>query len=114
MRQRSFPLLFLPVYDVQNLRSGEGPIIKTAHRLQCLHGVSRGIKMQERSQTEKDLHGQSVIRLDWPYFALFRYVVSLGNDRANWNRSQFARMPDGLRENGRRQTVYFFHPEVVK
>ena len=54
MRQRSFPLLFLPVYDVQNLRSGEGPIIKTAHRLQCLHGVSRGIKMQERSQTEKD------------------------------------------------------------
>jgi len=28
------------VYDVQNLGSGEGPIIKTAHRLQCLRGVN--------------------------------------------------------------------------
>jgi hypothetical protein len=44
----------------------------------------------------------------------FRYAVSLGADSANWTPSQFARMPDGLRENGRRQTVYFFNPEVVK
>jgi hypothetical protein len=44
----------------------------------------------------------------------FRYAVSLGADPANWNRSQFARMPDGLRENGKRQTVYFFNPAVVK
>jgi hypothetical protein len=44
----------------------------------------------------------------------FQYAVSLGADQANWTRSQFTRMPDGLRENGRRQTVYFFNPEVVK
>jgi hypothetical protein len=44
----------------------------------------------------------------------FRYAMSLGADRANWNPSQFARMPDGLRENGKRQTVYFFNPVVVK
>lgn len=44
----------------------------------------------------------------------FRYAVSLGADRANWTPSQFARMPDGLRENGRRQTVYFLNPEVVE
>ena len=44
----------------------------------------------------------------------FQYAVSLGADRANWTPSQFARMPDGLRENGRRQTVYFLNPEVVK
>ena len=44
----------------------------------------------------------------------FRYAVSVGADHANWTGSQFARMPDGLRENGRRQTVYFFNPEVVK
>jgi hypothetical protein len=44
----------------------------------------------------------------------FRYAVSLGADPANWIRSQFARMPDGLRENGRRQTVYFLNPRVVK
>jgi hypothetical protein len=64
----------------------------------------------------KSLHG-------WFYCAdapeekvlrVFNYAVSLGADRANWTRSQFARMPDGLRENGRRQTVYFFNPEVVK
>jgi hypothetical protein len=64
----------------------------------------------------KSLHG-------WFYCAdvpegkvwrFFRYAVSLAADRANWNTSQFTRMPDGLRENGRRQTVYFFNPRVVK
>ncbi|CEF48709.1 unnamed protein product [uncultured bacterium] len=65
---------------------------------------------------QKSLHG-------WFYcggvpeetvWGFFQYAVLLGADRANWTRSQFARMPDGLRENGRRQTVYFFNPEVVK
>ena len=64
----------------------------------------------------KSLHG-------WFYCAaiaeekvsrFFRYAMWLGADRANWNPSQFARMPDGLRENGKRQTVYFFNPGVVK
>src|SRR4029077_12822052 len=64
----------------------------------------------------KSLHG-------WFYCAgvpeekvwrFFQYAVSIGADRANWTRSQFARMPDGLRENGRRQAVYFFNPEVVE
>ena len=44
----------------------------------------------------------------------FQYAVSLGADRASWTPSQFARMPDGLRENGSRQTVYFFNPEVLQ
>ena len=65
---------------------------------------------------QKSLHG-------WFYCAgvpeeqlwgFFQYAVLLGADRANWTRSQFARMPDGLRENGRRQSVYFFNPEIVK
>ncbi len=43
-----------------------------------------------------------------------RYAASLGADRATWTRSQFVRMPDGLRANGKRQTLYFFNPEVVK
>jgi hypothetical protein len=64
----------------------------------------------------KSLHG-------WFYCAgvaekrvsdFFRYAVLLGADPANWTRSQFARMPDGVRENGKRQTVYFFNPGVVK
>ena len=42
------------------------------------------------------------------------YAVSLGADRATWTRSQFVRMPDGTRNNGKRQAVYFFKPEVLK
>lgn len=37
----------------------------------------------------------------------FRYAVSLGADSQLWTRSQFCRMPDGTRENGKRQTVFF-------
>ena len=64
----------------------------------------------------KSLHG-------WFYCAgvsqeklrgFFQYAVSLGADRGNWTPSQFTRMPDGLRDNGRRETVYFFNPAVVK
>jgi len=43
-----------------------------------------------------------------------QYAVSLGADRATWTPSQFVRMPDGTRNNGKRQTVYFFNPEVLK
>jgi hypothetical protein len=43
-----------------------------------------------------------------------RYAVSLGADRATWTRSQFVRLPDGTRDNGNRQKVFFFSPEVLK
>ena len=39
----------------------------------------------------------------------FRYAVSLGADPATWTRSQFVRMPDGTRNNGARQTVFFLN-----
>jgi hypothetical protein len=42
------------------------------------------------------------------------YAVEIGADRTLWTRSQFARMPDGRRDNGRRQRVYFLSPEAVK
>jgi hypothetical protein len=42
----------------------------------------------------------------------FHYAVSLGADRATWTRSQFVRMPDGTRENGRRQMVFFVNFKV--
>jgi hypothetical protein len=42
-----------------------------------------------------------------------QYAVSLGADRATWTRSQFVRMPDGTRDNGKRQAVYFFNPGVL-
>jgi hypothetical protein len=37
----------------------------------------------------------------------FRYAVSLGADSHMWVPSQFARMPDGRRDDARRQTVFF-------
>jgi hypothetical protein len=46
--------------------------------------------------------------------SFMRYAVSLGVDTATWTRSQFVRMPDGTRANRKRQTVYFFNPEVLK
>jgi hypothetical protein len=64
----------------------------------------------------KSLHG-------WFYCAgvpdekvchFFRYALSLGADGAHWNRSQFARMPDGLRDGVTRQSVYFFNPAILK
>ena len=40
-----------------------------------------------------------------------RYAVSLGADKATWTRSQFVRLPDGLRDNGTRQGIIYFNPE---
>lgn len=42
-----------------------------------------------------------------------RYAVSLGADPATWTRSQFVRMPDGLRDRTIRQKVHYFNPAAV-
>ena len=42
------------------------------------------------------------------------YAASIGADPATWTRSQFVRMPDGTRDNGNRQTVYFFNPRPLE
>jgi len=44
----------------------------------------------------------------------FRLACEFGGDKALWTRSQFARIPDGTRDNGRPQRVYYFNPEVLK
>jgi hypothetical protein len=43
-----------------------------------------------------------------------RYTVSIGADRATWTRSQFVRLPGGLRENGARQNVFYFDPAIIQ
>jgi hypothetical protein len=43
-----------------------------------------------------------------------RHAVSLGADPATWTKSQFVRMPDGLRDNGKRQEVIFFNPKELE
>jgi hypothetical protein len=54
--------------------------------------------------------GQSEARLE----RFMRKAVSLGADPATWLRSQFVRMPDGSRDNGARQTIFFFNPHTIK
>jgi hypothetical protein len=57
----------------------------------------------------KSLHGWFFVagQPEEKVLKFFRYAVSLGADRATWTRSQFVRMPDGTRDNGNRQTVFF-------
>jgi hypothetical protein len=40
-------------------------------------------------------------------------AVRLGADRATWTRCQLVRMPDGMRDNGSRQQVHYFAPNVL-
>jgi hypothetical protein len=39
------------------------------------------------------------------------YAVARGADRATWNKAQFVRIPDGLRQPHIRQTCYYLDPE---
>ena len=57
----------------------------------------------------KSLHGWFYVhgQPEEKVLKFFRFAVSLGADPATWTRSQFVRMPDGARENGTRQTVFF-------
>jgi hypothetical protein len=81
------------------------------------------LHLAERAPLAVAVHSGSKSIHGWFYSAgqseeklrgFMQYAVSLGADRATWTRSQFVRMPDGLRENGRRQVVYFFNPGVIK
>ena len=44
----------------------------------------------------------------------FQHAVSLGADYRLWTRSQFVRIPDGLRDNGKRQTVFYLNFKPVE
>jgi hypothetical protein len=86
------------------------------HAALLLHLAGRAPLAVVVHSGNKSLHG-------WFYCAgqpeerlrrFMRYAVSLGADRATWTRSQFVRVPDGARDNGRRQAVYFFNLEAIK
>jgi hypothetical protein len=63
----------------------------------------------------KSLHGFFFVagKTDEQLAPFFRRACSLGADKLLWTRSQFARMPGGLRENGNRQHILFFNPETL-
>ncbi|PWT82946.1 MAG: hypothetical protein C5B58_07315 [Acidobacteria bacterium] len=86
------------------------------HAAILLHLAERGPLALALHSGGKSIHGwfyclgQPEERL----LRFMRYAVSLGADPATWTRSQFVRMPDGIRDNGKRQTVYFLNPKVIK
>ena len=59
----------------------------------------------------KSLHGWFYVhnQPDAKVEKFFRYAVSIGADHATWTRTQFVRMPDGKRDNDKRQTVFFLN-----
>jgi hypothetical protein len=63
----------------------------------------------------KSLHGWfTVADIPEPKVDRFwRYAKTLGADPIHWTRCQFTRMPDGLRQTGERQTVFFFAPALA-
>jgi hypothetical protein len=60
----------------------------------------------------KSLHGWYYVfdRRERELRPFMDYAVSLGADHATWVRSQFVRIPDGLRENSKRQRCYYLDP----
>jgi hypothetical protein len=62
----------------------------------------------------KSLHGwfRVLDKLDpFQQRSFMATAVSLGADKATWLESQFVRIPDGLRDDGRRQTCYYLNPK---
>ena len=86
------------------------------HAALLLHLAERAPLALAVHSGAKSLHGWFYCKgqLEARLECFMRYAVSLGADRATWIRSQFVRMPDGVRENGQRQVVYFFNPGVLK
>jgi hypothetical protein len=81
-----------------------------------LHLAERAPLAVAVNSASKSIHGwfYCVGQPEEKLRSFMRYAVSLGADTATWTRSQFVRMPDGTRDNGKRQTVYFFNPGVLK
>jgi hypothetical protein len=86
------------------------------HAALLLHLASRAPLVLAVHSGNKSLHG-------WFFCAgqpetklrrFMEYAVNLGADPATWTRSQFVRMPDGTRDNGKKQTVFFFNPRPME
>jgi hypothetical protein len=62
----------------------------------------------------KSLHGWFRVKdcTEQEQRVFFSEAVSLGADPQLWSRSQFCRIPDGLRDNGRRQSCFYFSPTI--
>ena len=86
------------------------------HAALLLHLASRAPLVLAVHSGNKSLHGWffCASQPDEKLRRFMEYAVSLGADHATWSRAQFCRMPDGQRDNGKRQTVFFFNPKPME
>ena len=86
------------------------------HAATLIHLAKQAPLVMAVHSGNKSLHG-------WFYCAgqteerlrgFMNYAASLGADPATWTKSQFVRMPDGSRNNGKSQRMYFLNPEPLK
>lgn len=63
----------------------------------------------------KSIHGWWLVEgvSDDQVTPFWRYALSLGADPKTWLKSQFVRVPDGVRENGKVQTALYFDPATL-
>lgn len=95
--------------------SDEGISVADACAALLAHLAERGPLVLAVHSGGKSVHGWFPCQKETePALRRFMdYAHTIGADHATWTRSQFVRMPDGTRENGKRQVVYFFNPEVI-
>jgi hypothetical protein len=86
------------------------------HAALLIHLIGRAPMVLGVHSGGKSLHGwfYCADQPEEPWRQFMNCAVSLGADPATWTRSQFVRMPDGIRENGKRQGVYWFNPNLIK
>lgn len=85
------------------------------HATLLLHLARFGPLVLAVHSGNKSLHGWFYVqgRAHEKVWRFMQYAVALGADPATWTKSQFVRMPEGTRDNGNRQVVYFFHPQLL-
>ena len=80
-----------------------------------LHNLHRTIPITMVVHSgNKSLHGWFHVEgvPETKQVGFFNEATKLGADTATWNKSLFVRMPDGKRDNGKRQSIlYFNHPK---
>jgi hypothetical protein len=86
------------------------------HAALLIHLLGRAPMVLGVHSGGKSLHGWffAAGQPEEPWRQFFEYALTLGADPATWTRSQFVRMPDGRRDNGRRQCIYWYNPELAK
>jgi hypothetical protein len=86
------------------------------HAALLLHLATIGPMVLAVHSGNKSLHGWFYCtgQLEDKLLRWMRYSVRIGADPATWSRSQFCRMPDGTRDNGKRQTVFCFNPHPLE